>query len=105
MKSFGDQLLAIEGDVPTKFTIKSSQYTLFLLEALHDIVPWLERHMLTIMTDAISKMAKVMGNVMSVGINVDWLDRLIRRIHKEALRVSRAGPKMNILRKQVKEAE
>lgn len=44
----------------------------------------LERHtLLTITTKLISKVAEVMGDIESTGIRIDWLDRLIKEMHKE----------------------
>lgn len=57
---------------------------LFLLEALHGISMRLERYtLLNITTATIYEVVKVMGDIMSVGIRVEWLDQLIRKIHEE----------------------
>lgn len=57
---------------------------MFLLEALYRAAVKLERRIALItITETISRVAKVMWDVECAGIRADWLDKLIKEIHKE----------------------
>lgn len=57
---------------------------MFLLEALHNIVTRLERHlMLTFTKETTFEVARVIGDVVSAVIRVGWLDQLNRKVYVE----------------------
>lgn len=72
LKLFYNQVLSAEGDIFAKCTASSSNYRLFLFEAVHGIVARVERHtILNIMMEIISE---VTGDIASAGIQINWLD-------------------------------
>lgn len=57
---------------------------MLLLEDLYCATIKLEKcTVLNITTELISEVAEAMGNVESVRIKIDWLDKLVGEIHKE----------------------
>lgn len=60
--------------------------------------------MLTITTKIISDVVEVMWDIMSGGIRIDWLDRLLREIH-EKKKYQELVQQVNTLNAQMKEAE
>lgn len=105
LKSFYNQVLAIEGDIFERCSISFFQLRLVLLKVLYDAVIKLEKFtVLIITTEVISEVAEVMGFVENVGIRIDWLDRLIGEMFTEKER-NELMQEINMLRLQVEEAE
>lgn len=59
---------------------------------------------MTITTDVLSEVIEMMGKTMSAEIKIDWLDGLIRKIHKKQ-ECQELVLQINMLRVLVKEAE
>lgn len=76
--------MAVKGDIFAKSNIAWPQCRFFLLNSRCGIFPQLEGHnILTITKDTITKAAQAMGNIMSAGFRVDWLDQILQRIHED----------------------
>lgn len=61
-------------------------------------------YLLTITMETIFEVAKMMGEIMTAGIGINWLDRLIKKIHEKWER-KELMKQVNTLRVHVKEME